>query len=371
MKILMLCDHYPISPRVKKVRNSLLKLYPNSVVKVFAWSRENNEAVENYVVSYNQDLKYGNKLKKLLNIINYTRNAKIFINKFKPDYIHAIDFEMLISSIFINNGAKIIYEVYDIKSFQNNILNRIREEIEFGLIKRYANSIIFASPFFKYYYEENGLRNINYITLNNKPSKTYDINISNEYMDIYAKKLKNMMVIGFIGTIRYEEILKNLIMASKKFDNIVIVIAGNGPSYKSINRFIVKNNLEDKVIMTGRYESKDLKNIYETCNYIWAAYPNKSLNVKYAISNKFFESIVFNKKVIVSENTMLGDYIKKTYNGFTVDPYNIEQISYLLETLSKDSTLTDSYIFEEGLYWEDEENRIFAVYGSSLCDKEQ
>ena len=34
---------------------------------------------------------------------------------------------------------------------------------------------------------------------------------------------------------------------------------------------------------------------------VWAAYPNKDYNVKYAISNKFFESLVYEKPTFFSK----------------------------------------------------------------------
>lgn len=362
MKILLLCDHYPLSPRVEKIRNSILSLYPSFTVKVFAWNREDKSVTEDYVISYSQNIGYGNKFKKMFNLSRFVVNLKTYTINFNPDYIHAIDFEMLASSIFVNKNARNIYEIYDIKLTKNNFVNKIIRKIEFKIIKKYVDSVILASPFFENYYKENGLENINFVTLNNKPSKRFNININSGYMDKHREKLKDKLVIGFIGTIRYDEILINLISASVKFDNIIIVIAGYGPSYDYINKFIIENNLSYKVIITGRYESKDLNSIYESCDFIWATYPNNDLNVKYAISNKFFESVVFKKKIIVSESTMLGDYVNKLGIGFTVNPFNIGQIAALFTRLNEINRDYNEITFETGLFWEDEEKNLLEVY---------
>ena len=361
MKILILCDHYPLSPRVKKLRNSLLKLYPGSVVKVFAWNRENNLVKEDYVETFNQNIGYGNKIGKALNLVKFLRNSKLCIKKFKPTHVHAIDIEMLIVSGLILKNEKLIYEVYDIKFYKPKIVKFIREKIETFFIKKYVNSIIFASPFFDNYYTQIGIENILKVTLNNKPSCEMLECKDSHYMNPFKKFLDGKLVIGFIGTVRYSDILINLIDSSRTLDDIIILIAGNGPSYNYIKDYITHNDLKYKVIMTGRYESNDLKSIYNVCDYIWAAYPNNDFNVKYAISNKFFESMVFNKKVIVSRDTMLGDYIEKENVGFTIDPYNTKQIIDLLRSLNK-SNINNNIVFDDGLYWEDEEEKLSNIY---------
>lgn len=362
MKILILCDHYSISPRVKKIRNSLIKLAPGIDVKVFAWNRNNRDIGEDYVFTYDQNIGYGNKLHKLLNMGKFTKSAKVFVDNFKPDYIHAIDIEMLISSKIISKESKIVYEVYDIKFFQNKIINWMREKIEFLIINKYVEAMVLASPYFGIYYKKNNIRNIKTIVMNNKPERELDTSIKSDYMDNYKNLLSDKIVIGFIGTVRYQDILTNLIDASARLDNLVILIAGDGPSSNYIKDYIKENSLEAKVIMTGRYNIKDLECIYGNCDYIWAAYPNRDLNVKYAISNKFFESMVYGKKMIVSEKTMLGNHVKEKKLGFTVDPYDVEKISNLLGDLEKHRVDDNNLIVEKSLYWEDEELRLKNIY---------
>lgn len=362
MKILMLSDHYPLSPRVKKIRNSILKLYPESDIKVFAWNRENTTKAEDYVETFNQDLGYGNKLSKLFNLFKFKKNAIIFFDEFKPDYVHAIDLEMCIVARGISKKVRLIYEVYDIKFFGNKILNCIREKLELTIIKNYISGMILASPYFKIYYNGKGASKIDKIIINNKPSNSIKSNKSEGFMSNYMDLLRDKIVIGFIGTIRYKDILLNLINSVKDNDKVKILLSGSGPHLNFIKEYVEKNNLQDKVIMTGRYKEADLEEIYDACDYIWAAYPNKDLNVKYAISNKFFESIVFNKKVIVSENTMLGDSVLALKKGYVVNPYAPKDIEALIEKLEINKHKLEKWSFGKGFFWEDEELELKKIY---------
>jgi Glycosyl transferases group 1 len=362
LKILILCDHYPLSPRVNKIRNSLIKINPNYEVKVFAWNRSNKKVQEDYVFSLNQNLGYGNKIKLIINLFRFILQTKKFIKKYEPEIIHSIDFTMLLVAACLSKKEKLIYEIYDIKFIGNKIINKIREKIEFLIIKKYVESMILASPYFNYYYKKNGSE-VSGITINNKPLK--ELNVTSTNNNLIKKNeeiLKNNIVIGFIGTIRYKEILLNLINASKKLDNITILLAGGGPDFEFFKDFILKNDLQSKVMMTGAYTYSDLPAVYNLCDYVWAAYPNKDLNVKYAISNKFFESIIFKKKVIVSEATKVGENVLRYNYGYTVNPYSVSNIEKLFKKIEKNYVFNIEFYFGEGLYWEDEETELTKVY---------
>lgn len=362
MKILIICDHYPLSPRVKKIRESLIKLYQEAEVKVVAWNRNNDNIKEDYVVSLNQKIGYGNTCKKFMNLYKFMKIVRKEIKLFKPTYIHAVDFEMLLIASLVVNRSKIIYEVYDIKFFSNKIVNKFRENIEKFIIKNRVDDIILASPYFEKYYISYGTGQKNIIILNNKPSINYIKNSRKGYMGNYENILKDKITVGFIGTIRYRNILLNLINAAKEIDSVVIFLVGSGPDYKYLLNYIENNNMKDKVVMTGRYEMRDLEEIYKSLDYIWGVYPNNDNNVKYAISNKFFESQLFNKEIIVANETFLGDEVVKKRLGYSISPYNLENIKKLLSQLEKKKNLDNTRVSDKKLYWEDEEEKLLKIY---------
>ena len=76
---------------------------------------------------------------------------------------------------------------------------------------------------------------------------------------------------------------------------------------------------------------------YDNVDVIWAVYPNKDFNVKYAISNKFFESIYLNIPGIYAKDTMLGDYVVKNNIGMVINPYDIQDIQQLLSNVENGS----------------------------------
>lgn len=360
MKILILCDHYPLSPRVIKMRNSILKIKECSEVEVFCWNRKNQEVTEDYVVPYNKTSEYGNFLKNAFGIINFIEAAKNHIKKYNPFYIHAIDLPMLIAAAASTQTHRIIYEVYDIKSVRNSILNKIRETIEVFIINKRVDKLIYASPYFYIYYNNKLKINKKYINLNNKPNESVGLTKTN-YMEPYKERIRNKMVIGFVGNIRHKELLLNLIYAINLLEGVVVLLAGEGIAADKIKSDIKNKDVEKKVIFTGRFESIDLSAIYESCNYVWAAYPNKTANVMYAVSNKFYECIVFRTKIIVSNNTFLSEDVIKNDIGYVIDPYDKNDIKKMVLKL-KEIYSHDVLNTQMNSYWEDDELQLPDIY---------
>ena len=95
---------------------------------------------------------------------------------------------------------------------------------------------------------------------------------------------------------------------------------------------IERENISN-IYMYGRYSYHDVHNFYNLSDLIWAAYPASNLNSKLAISNKFFESILFKKPGVFNINTALGNYVDKYKIGYTVEPESLDCIDNLFNRI--------------------------------------
>ena len=89
----------------------------------------------------------------------------------------------------------------------------------------------------------------------------------------------------------------------------------------------------------------------------------KDYNVKFAISNKFFESILFEKPCFFAKNTQLGNLVHENGIGIVVDPYNIQEIKNIINQLNKEKILNlqnniKFYKNNQKLYWEESEEEL-------------
>ena len=152
-----------------------------------------------------------------------------------------------------------------------------------------------------------------------------------------------------------------MILAVQEIENVKLNFYGDGPDLNILKEYCNVNKFKN-VIFYGRYDISEIGTIYAEADLIWAAYPNKNLNVKYAISNKFFECIAFKKIGIFSEKTKIGEFVSQNKIGLTVDPYDYEKIRVEIERFIKDNE--KKYImdgiknFKEDVYWDSYEGEV-------------
>lgn len=319
MKIVLLDSSYPINYRNTKIVQSLKAAFPENTIDVITWNRNNDEikSEHNSYIVYNKYSPLGRLYSKLWNLYGYYKFIKQTIHDY--DIIIASHWDMLmLASKLKTNDQILIYENLDIPTANNKVILRILQAIESRSLRK-CSAIIFASRFFEpLYYRFNGEK----IVLENKP--LCDRSVVNP---VTSKKYDT---IAFIGTVRYIEIMKNLVMAVKNTPSINLLIHGGGPDLQELMNF---SKDYENVKFTGPYDPVDLEKLYSTADVIWAVYPNKDYNVKYAISNKYHESIAYGKPCIFANNTMLGDFVQNNKIGITVNPYSVDDIAATINNI--------------------------------------
>ena len=321
MKTYVLLDtSYPINNRNQKIIDSLKKWDSSIIVNVITWDREHkceNPPLNYYL--YDKIAKYGNRWQKFLRLKGYKDFIKIKLNQLKPDVIIASHWDTLILVPRLDRKSqKLIYENLDIPTgsfFVRNLIKCFE-----GRALKNVDLILHASRFYVDLYSQK----VPQIILENKP------NFAN--LDMPNYKLNRPIRVSYIGTIRYFEVLINLIDAIRDNTNLELNFFGSGPDYDRCV-FYAKNI--SNVKFYGAYSYGDIKKFYSQTEILWAAYPNKDFNVKYAISNKFHESLSLAIPCIYSDKTCLGEYVSRNKIGLIVNPYSVESIKKLFQFISE------------------------------------
>lgn len=334
MKVVFLNNSYPIPTRTQKIYNSLLRIFKDDVdVKFIAWDRMNYNKTDKQNYIYSSQEGYGNKMRKIFGIFKFGRYSKDIIINEDPDIIITRQWDMFILAKLITKNRKIIYDVCDMPSSSNKLLHFIIDKLEKYYLSSKDDSIIFASRFFVGNYKK---VHANKITLENKIDLLNCTPVGKQL----KKNKKNKLSVAFIGAIRYFETLKNLIDAAAELDVELNFYGVGSDSNQLKNYCLSKSNIN----IYGRFNYNEINKFYMDNDIIWAAYPYKDLNVKQAISNKHFEAVFFSKPCIYSINTELGEYCEINKLGYTVDPYEIEDIRNLLVGIINDSSIIESSI---------------------------
>jgi len=316
-KCIIIDTSYPINGRNTKFLTMMRMHYPDSVFKVVTWNRrmEKTEFPEEYIV-YQKGSELGNRIKKFFNIFGYKSFVKDVINQEQPDVIIASHWDSLF--VVPSKNRKKHFVIYDnIDVPEGNVILRSLERIMEKVSIYKADLIIHASRFFKEIYSN---YRINQIVIENKP--------------IFEKVTRTDMLscpikISYIGNIRYVETLMPLVNAVEHDKRFQLDFYGGGPDLEKMKRYS-----SDRIVFHGRYDYNDVASFYLSSDLIWAAYPNKDFNVKYAISNKFHESMCLDTPSIFANETKLGDFVEANKLGFVVNPYNIEDVKRLLNNIA-------------------------------------
>lgn len=315
---LIIDTSYPINNRNEKIISSLSTHFDGPCVNVVTWDKRNIcESIPNNYRVYSKYCRPGNKIKKFTWIFEYKHFVKKCVDDLKPDVIIASHWDSLFCVPPKNNNSLVVYDNIDVPDGSTPV--RYTELFLEKISLSKASLILHASRFFKELYKDIKTEQI---VLENKPV----------FPIVKRDDEHNMpFVISFIGTLRYYETLTKLIDAIKGDKRYLLNFYGNGPDEDRLRSYCAGL---DNVFFYGRYNYKDIIPFYEKSDLIWAVYPSKDFNVRYAISNKFYESMFLGVPAVFADNTLLGDYVKEKGIGYTVNAYSSVSIKELLNEIS-------------------------------------
>lgn len=143
------------------------------------------------------------------------------------------------------------------------------------------------------------------------------------------KKAKNRpIIISYIGMISYEKQCRQLIDLVSKDKRFEFHFYGNENSKHIISKHISSVN-SAQIKMFGPYQPKDKEKIYEKSDLIFNCYGNKSNLVRYAISNKFYDSALYRKPLLVSPKTLMCELVGNY--GYSIELDNAKDLQALYD----------------------------------------
>jgi succinoglycan biosynthesis protein ExoL len=217
------------------------------------------------------------------------------------------------------------YCVEDLNQLQlNTNLSGIIFRFFESFINRYVDLLIVTSPMFIESYYLSFLK-CKYIIVENVPKR----NVWNNFQRQTANR---NFKIAFIGIIRYFNCLKALVIASrvlfKNGHKLQISFIGDGDDYEKLKQFCKG---DDFIKFTGSYNyDQDICNLYSDVDLIYSVYDYDISNVRLAMPNKFYESLITKIPILVSSNTYLESRVKEYGIGLGVNYKNILELVHIL-----------------------------------------
>lgn len=295
-------------------------------VEILCWDRESEyrdkeiEIIDGiYIKRFFPYAKYGSGYKQIISYIRFIKECRSYLKDKEYSYLHCHDLDGAIAGYFSKNrDSKLIFDMHEFYEGQGS-----KQRIRY-IVRRIVNYMQIKSDFIIYVNEQQktGMKQININKLVYIPNYP-DFDNYQECEKTISEKLR----ISYIGAVRQYSELKNLMDACKEIEDVHLSIHGAGTAYSELKK--IEGNY-DNVEITGAYHFSESAKLYSQADILYVVYDMKIENWRKSFPVKFFEAIITNTPVIVSEGSDLERFLKEKDIGFVVDGSNVEKIRELI-----------------------------------------
>lgn len=286
----------------------------NLKYEVLFWNREESqkEYLSNYI-PFNKKMK--NRKKKIYKVfyfIQFRKWMKKHILNGKYDKLIILDTlsGILISKELVNEFAgKYIFDIRDY-SYEKFKLFYKREE----KIIHHSYFACISSEGFKIFLPQN----YDYLIVNN-----FNYNDIVMAKSKFCRKKSYGETINFvwIGSVRYYNHQINIINRLANDSRYNIIYHGIGPDLERLKEYVKMNKVQN-VTFTGKYSNNEKISLLLSADIIHNSYDIKmGHEVKYAISNKYYDGIIYKTPQFVESNTFKSNKVESSGVGIALDTF--------------------------------------------------
>ncbi len=142
----------------------------------------------------------------------------------------------------------------------------------------------------------------------------------------FIRKDTGKIIIGYVGSIGYVSNCKKLIDLIKNDDRFCFYFYGNEKSSMPVTTYVQDINCE-RIKCFGEYSPSQKSEIIEGVDMMFNVYGNGKPLVRYALSNKLYDSMYFKKPLLVSPDTDMqrqgGDF------AYAIEPEKVHNLDDL------------------------------------------
>lgn len=138
------------------------------------------------------------------------------------------------------------------------------------------------------------------------------------------KKLNEVLNVVFIGSIRYYSHQMQIIQKLANKKQFKIIYHGTGPDYDKLKRCCEELNITN-ILFTGKYKEDEKEILLKNADILLNSYDIRvGDEVKYAVSNKYYDGILYHIPQISESNSYKADLIMNFQIGIALDADNPE-----------------------------------------------
>lgn len=292
----------------------------NTDYSIISWNREGDDKPEGF--QYNVPCRNGHDSAGLTSYLGYIRFIKKTIRKEGFDRIIVFDSQLtcLLSKFLLRYyKGRYMIDYRDLSIEQKFGFKQL-----FSLMLKYSCANVISSPGFKkclpggrYYLSHNFDENVVRETLDSNETES-GFNIEGG-IDVLT-----------IGGIRDYSSNIEVVKALANQEGFSARFVGKGDVSILLEGYCKQNNVKN-VSFKGFYQKPEEAGYVRSCTFMNIFYP-RIVTHDTALSNRFYNSLIYRKPMIVTKNTCQGDYAEKYHVGVAIDECSnlTEKLRWLL-----------------------------------------
>ena len=300
-------------------------------------------------------------------------NLRLFLYLFtsKADVLLANDLDTLTANFLVAKIKKqyLVYDSHEYFTDVPELINRpktkaIWEWLEKRMVPKIKYAYTVCDSIAKLYTEKYKVpfKVIRNIPVSNKGN--YNLNVQN----VNAEK-----IILYQGAVNIGRGLKQAILSMKYIENAKLIIAGDGDIKMQLEKFVLKQNLQNKVEFKGRLPINELNKLTPSADLGLSIEEDLGLNYRYALPNKLFDYIQAHVPVLITNLPEMKAIVEFYQIGEITDSLEPEILANKINDAlhceeKREKWKNNLHSAAEMLTWEKEEKILFEIYSNFLKD---
>lgn len=319
-------------PDVRVLKEARYLVQKGHSVTILCWDRNNeypdleDQWIDGvHIKRFYYQAQYGTGMKQLKSFLRFRSACKRYVRDKAYDAIHCHDLDgMIVGAHLLRPGKRLIFDMHEI--YEMNAGSPFYRKLVRLFVLHYQNkadAILYVNRLQKDLAKKKNFSK--FYELPNYPCLE-------DYQGALPRTRRegDALKVGYIGSVRQEEELKNLILSAETLKDLEIFIHGAGTSYESLKTFAQDR---PKVHVTGVYHYTDSVRLYNGIDLLYVLYPQSVRQYAQTYPVKFFEGILTLTPMVVGRGTVLEEIVRDKGIGFAVDGNNRKEISSLLVRL--------------------------------------
>lgn len=374
MKRICIIRSNPVRPdsRVEKEAWTLSKAGYD--VHILAWDRDSDHSEQNgTIVVADREIsitwlgykaEYGAGRKSLKPFMKFQMHIRKWLKKHINEYdaVHACDFDTAYFSMNIvkRHHKAFVYDIFDFlygepkSSFQRTI-----QKSQFNIINK-ADATIICTEERKE--QIAGSKPVRLCVIHNTPFKAQMDDANNG--DFRFKSDTEKIKIAYVGILAGERLLTQIANCIVKHPEIEFHIGGFGYLEK---HFIQLEKEHDNIFFYGRIPYSHALQMEEKCDIMTAIYDPSDENCRRAAPNKFYESLMLGKPVLMARNTGMSKVVEENNVGELIEfsEAGFEKgLKALIDRKNEWNDMSERMkrLYQDSFSWEEMDKRLCRLY---------